>query len=173
MWGDGVMGSIYDYRKIGIISTVEVLEIRPDIRKDTIGKDAVYNLGQFTNAPRNCTWRSKDLDFVDQLSGEAMDQVKQINSVKLFYEDLYENLVVTLRVSVDGGLTWCEKQATMGNADGTAKIYVFDYSPDDPVTGWFHTFEIMNSQPASDFKWLGLEVDLTLRGTDHTIPTVT
>jgi len=154
---------------LGAISTAEVLVVDADIRTDSFGKDTVYILGPYTNVPRECTWRSKDLDFVDQLGGEAMDNVKQINHIKLFYEDSYADLVMTLRVSVDGGVTWVDKQATIGTGDGTSKQYTFDYAPDDPVAGFMITLEVMCTQAAATFKWTGMEIDLTLRGTDFAI----
>jgi len=153
-------------RYIAIAGSASVLVHTPEKRKTSLACDEAFVLGSYYNAPRECTWRSKDIDFTEALGAEALDAIKQVVSVKLYYQDLSKDVVTSMKVSVDGGQTWCVKTAAIGDGDGTTKYHVFDYAPDDKVTGSVFTFEIQCLDYDTDFKWLGLEVDLIVRGED-------
>ena len=109
-------------------------------------------------------WRSKDLDFSEELGIDATQALKTIDKVKLLYEDVEADTPIYFRVSIDGGNTWVTKSATIGTGDGASKSYEFDFSPIDAVTGYIFTFKIECPSGNQLIKWTGFSVDVIFRG---------
>lgn len=104
-------------------------------------------------------WRSKTLDFVDQIPA-CHDAFKTVNSVKLFYKDLTTTTPVTISVSTDSGQTW--EWVTKNLGTGTDAILSADF--EFLKTGEFFVFAIEHSSTNKEFMWLKAEINVTPGG---------
>lgn len=104
-------------------------------------------------------WRSKTLDFADQIP-ECHDAFKTVNNVKLFYKDLTTTTPVTVFVSTDSGQTWEWVSKNLGT--GTDAILSADF--EFLKTGEFFVFAIEHSSTNKEFMWLKAEIDVTPGG---------
>ena len=152
---------------IDIIDSAEVFLVSADTQMTglaSIGLTYTW-AGQSDNGtPFYSYWRSKDLDFAEILGSGAHNINKTVNRVRLIYEDMDSDVPVSVSISPDSGATWVTKSATVGAGGGRSKYYDFDFSPDQPVTGYFITFRIQAFSSTLEFKWTGITVEYTPRG---------
>ena len=114
--------------------------------------------------PFSAYWRSKDLDFSEELGLDASNILKTIDRVRLYYEDIEADTPILFSLSIDGGNTWITRGARIGVGDGASKAHEFDFSHDEGITGYFFTFKIECPSEGVDVKWNGFSIEVIFRG---------
>jgi hypothetical protein len=100
-------------------------------------------------------WRSRRLDFVDQLP-QYIDRLKCIRKAIVLYDDISASSMITLYVSMDGGVTWASQTKTVGTGDGTTKQATFHFIK----TGYVADIMIETASTDKRFKWHQLVLDV-------------
>ena len=130
----------------------------------TTGKTYLFSGANDAGYGISAYWRSKNLDFSEELGIEATQILKTIDKVALLYEDIDSNMPITISISADGGNTWTSKSATIGTGAGGSRRYEIDFVPTDAVTGHIITVKVECPSSNKSIKWNGISVDIILRG---------
>lgn len=113
-------------------------------------------------------WRSKDMDFTEtypQLQG----QLKTVDKIRLWYEDLDEDVPITVYLSNDGGLSWDDVEKTLGDGDGLTKVADFHFMHSTSSTGLNFSVKVECASKTTRFQWTALEIDFFVRGKDFEV----
>jgi len=157
---NGILSSLW-------IADAELVHISGDKKTALIGTSGyAFRLEGTTDNenPFSAYWRSKDLDFSEELGLDASNVMKTVDRIRLYYEDIEADAPILFSVSIDGGNTWVTRGARIGTGDGSSKAHEFDFSHDEAITGYYFTFKIECPSEGVDVKWNGFGIEVIFRG---------
>ena len=121
-----------------------------------------------TGLPIDAYWRSKDMDFTETYP-QMQGQLKTIDKIRLWYEDLDADVPITVYLSNDGGITWAEKTHTIGAGDGKTKVQDYHFMHSTSSTGLNFSVKVGCTSTTKRFRWTALEIDFFVRGKDFEV----